>query len=77
MHAVINVSKEYMRESRHFCTCIQEFFVLNSQSKKSNYFKNTMSPDPFVSLAKVLPDKSSNKNKNGVRANCALVAPTH
>ena len=83
MYAAINVSKEYMRESLHFFTSVQEFFVLNGRSKKSNYFKNPISPDPFVSYSKVSPDKSNNKpnkgygSKNGFMANCTLTAPTH
>ena len=61
-----------------FFTSIQEFFVLNSQSKTSSDFKNPMPPDSFVSPAEISPDNSSNRpnkgygDKNGLRANCVL-----
>ena len=42
-----------------FFTSAQDFFVPNSQSKISNYFKNLMSPEPFISHAKTLPAKRS------------------
>ena len=51
-----------------FLTALQEFFVVNSQLKISNQLKNPMTPDPFVSDAKVSPAKGSSKgygDKNG------------
>ena len=43
-----------------FLTSVQEFFVFNSQKKNSNEFKNPLTPDSFISDAKVSPAKSSN-----------------
>ena len=56
----------------------QNFFILNGQSKIFELIEKTHVPEPFVSRAKALPAKRSEKSngdKNVIdRAGCLLVS---